>query len=90
MGQGKMYLWALAGAYLVYLGIQQLMALVRGEASIPWLNGAAGILFIVFGGAVLLREWRAYRGGNKKDSEAPEEASEEYEQEDAQEGAEEA
>lgn len=81
MGQGSMYLWAVAGAYLVYLGIQQFVILFRGEASIPWLNAGAGILFIVIGGAVLLREWRAYRKATAK--------KDEQSQEDAEEGAEE-
>lgn len=86
MGKGTMYIWAVAGAYLIYLGIQQLAAVLRGEASIPWLNGLAGLLFIAVGGAVVLREWRAYRkGGNAK----AEDADEEEEAADEEEGAEE-
>jgi len=81
MGQGAMYLWAVAGAYLIYLGIQQFAALFRGEASIPWLNAGAGILFIAVGGAVILREWRAYRKGSKGKSE-PEDTLDEPAEED--------
>ena len=46
MGQGSMYLWAVAGAYLVYLGGKQFIALIDGSASMPWLNAAAGVLIV--------------------------------------------
>lgn len=84
MGQGSMYLWAVAGAYLVYLGGKQFIALIDGSASMPWLNAAAGVLFLAVGGAVLLREWRAYRQMNTKkpeDAEATEEDEEGAEEE---------
>lgn len=58
------YLWAVAGAYLIYLGIKQFIALFDGSASIPVVNGLAGLVFVVFGGAVILREWRNYRHGS--------------------------
>ena len=89
MGKGTMYIWAVAGAYLIYLGIQQFAALLRGEASIPWLNGLAGLLFIAVGGAVVLREWRAYRKGGSAKAGDTAEADEEEEAADEEEGAEE-
>lgn len=77
MGQGSMYLWAVAGVYLIYLGIRQFIALFNGTASIPLLNGAAGVVFLAVGGAVLLREWRNYRKGSSSTQEdAPEDAEE--------------
>ena len=54
MDKSKIYLWAVGGGYLVYLGIQQFVLLWRKEASIPWLNVLAGLLFIAVGGAVLV------------------------------------
>lgn len=57
------FLWAVAGAYLIYLGAKQFIALFDDSASIPWLNALCGIIFILFGGAVVLREWRNYRRG---------------------------
>ena len=89
MGKGSMYLWAVAGAYLIYLGIQQFAALLRGEASIPWLNGLAGLLFIAVGGAVVLREWRTYRKGGSTEAETADEAEDGEEAADEEEGAEE-
>ena len=55
------YLWAVAGAYLIYLGIKQFIALFDGSASVPVLTGLSGLVFVVFGGGVILREWRNYR-----------------------------
>lgn len=77
MGQGSIYLWAVAGAYLVYLGIQQIIALFNGTASMPLLNGAAGVVFLAVGGVVLLREWRAYRGTRKGEGQEENDAEEE-------------
>ena len=55
------YIWAVAGVYLMYLGVRQLIALFGGTASIPALSAVAGLVFLLVGGAVLFREWRAYR-----------------------------
>lgn len=77
MGQGSMYLWAVAGAYLIYLGIRQFIALINGTASMPLLNGAAGLVFLAVGGAVLLREWRNYRRGGSSAEEESDEQEEE-------------
>lgn len=77
MGQGSMYLWAVAGVYLIYLGIRQFIALFNGTASIPLLNGAAGVVFLAVGGAVLLREWRNYRKGSSSTQEEDAEEGEE-------------
>lgn len=60
-GNKLSYLWAVAGAYLIYLGYKQFAALLSGTASLPVLNAICGIIFVVFGGAVIYREWRNYR-----------------------------
>ena len=75
----------LAGGYLLYLAY----TLVRdaGESSNTVLCILAAVLFAAVGGAVLWREWKAYRYGleHKDDpeswSEEPEEPAEEEEEE---------
>ena len=66
------YLWAVAGAYLIYLGAKQFIALFDGTASVPVLNAISGIVFVVFGGWVLYREWQNYRRATTQQAEAPE------------------
>lgn len=73
------YLWAVAGAYLIYLGIKQFIALFDRSASIPVVNGLAGLVFVAFGAAVVYREWRNYRRGSAPQE--PEETTEEAEEE---------
>jgi hypothetical protein len=73
------YLWAVAGAYLIYLGIKQFIALFDGSASIPVVNGLAGLVFVAFGAAVVYRAWRNYRRGSAPQE--PEEVIEEAEEE---------
>lgn len=71
------YIWVLAGGYLVYLGVSLLLQVFRGAASGGALSLAAGVGFTAAGGALLLREWRLYRGGAAKDArdEPPETSS---------------
>ena len=78
MENSKIYFLGLAGGYLVYLGIQQYVLLFRKEASIPWLNALAGLLFIAVGGVVLVRQWKAHKALNAPA--APEETEEEEEE----------
>lgn len=73
-------LWAVAGAYLIYLGIKEFIALFDGSASIPLVNGLAGLVFVVFGAAVIYREWRNYRRSTAS-QEPAEEMDEETEEE---------
>ena len=75
------YLWAVAGAYLVYLGNKQFIALFNESAAIPVVKGLAGAVFILFGGAVIYREWRNYRRNSapQEQEEVIEEAEEEVE-----------
>lgn len=77
------YLWAVAGIYLIYLGIKQFLALFDGSASVPVLNAISGIVFVVFGGAVVYREWKNYRRASKEsaDPEAEETVEPEGEEE---------
>ena len=79
MENSKIYFLGLAGGYLVYLGIQQYVLLFRKEASIPWLNALAGLLFIAVGGVVLVRQWKAHKALNAPA--APEEETEEADEE---------
>ena len=79
----RIYLFGLAGGYLVYLGIQQFLAVFRQEASLPWLNVLAGLLFVAVGGLVALREWKAHKAltaKSKEDAEETEEAEGEEEE----------
>ena len=72
MDKSKIYLLGLAGGYLAYLGIQQFVMLWRKEASIPWLNALAGVVFVIVGSVVLIKQWKAY-----KEATAPVELTEE-------------
>ena len=78
MENSKIYFLGLAGGYLVYLGIQQYVLLFRKEASIPWLNVLAGLLFIAVGGVVVIKQWKAHKALNAPA--APEETEEEEEE----------
>ena len=76
------YLWAVAGAYLIYLGIKEFIALFDGSATIPVVNGLAGAVFVLFGAGVIYREWRNYRRGyaSQESVEEPGEAEENEEE----------
>ena len=66
--RGVNFVWPLAGGYLVYLGGKLLWMCYRGESSMV-LSTLAGIVFMVLGGLVVLREWHIYRGGSQEDGE---------------------
>ena len=57
------YVWVLAGGYLIYLAYKILRTFLAGEADEPLLAIGFVILFVVVGGLVLLREWKAYKFG---------------------------
>ena len=61
MDKSKIYLLGLAGGYLAYLGVQQFILLLRKEASLPWLNTLAGVLFVIVGSVILVKQWKAYK-----------------------------
>lgn len=63
------FVWPLAGGYLVYLGGRLLWMCYRGESSRMLLSMLAGVVFMVLGGLVILREWHIYRGGLQGDGE---------------------
>ncbi len=67
--RGVNFVWPLAGGYLVYLGGKLLWMCYRGESSSMVLSTLAGIVFMVLGGLVVLREWHIYRGGSQEDGE---------------------
>ena len=56
------YVWVLAGGYLVYLGAQLLFGIPKSETPVA-LDLIAGLAFVVIGGLLLLREWKAYKYG---------------------------
>jgi len=65
--RGVNFIWPLAGGYLVYLGGDLLWTCYRGESSNAVLCIIAGIVFMVFGGLVILREWHIYRNGPQQE-----------------------
>ena len=81
MDKSKIYLLGLAGGYLAYLGVQQFILLFRKEASLPWLNALAGVVFVIVGSIVLVKQWKAY-----KEATAPVELTEEDREEEETEG----
>ena len=55
------YVWVLAGGYLVYIAAQMLFGLPKSETPMVGLIG--GIVFLIVGGLLMLREWKAYKYG---------------------------
>ena len=55
------YVWVLAGGYLVYLAAQMLFGLP--ESDTPMVGLVGGIVFLIVGGLLMLREWKAYKYG---------------------------
>ena len=59
------YVWVLAGGYLIYLAIKVFREVFLGRSSNPIFSIVGGVVFVVIGLAVMLREWRAYQYGLK-------------------------
>ena len=57
------YIWVLAGGYLIYLAYKLIRGLFAGEAVNPLIAIPCIALFLLVGGWVLLREWKAYKYG---------------------------
>jgi len=55
------YVWVLAGGYLAYLGAQLLFGV--GKSETPMVGLIGGLVFVIIGGALMLREWKAYKYG---------------------------
>lgn len=55
------YVWVLAGGYLIYLAAQMLFGLPKSDTPMVGLIG--GIVFLIVGGLLMLREWKAYKFG---------------------------
>ena len=55
------YVWILAGGYLLYLAAQLFYNVVKGTSDSPPVGIAGGTVFVVIGGFLLWREWKAYR-----------------------------
>ena len=61
MAESMGYIRMLVSGYLVYLGGDLIYDMIRGEATHLVLSIVAAAAFIVVGGAVLVRECRAWR-----------------------------
>ena len=62
--RGKVnYVWVLAGGYLVYLATQLFGNVISGKSDTPAIGIAGGVVFVVIGCGLLIREWRAYQYG---------------------------
>ena len=55
------YVWVLAGGYLAYLGAQLLFGV--GKSETPMIGLIGGLVFVIVGGLLMLREWKAYKYG---------------------------
>lgn len=55
------FVWVLAGGYLVYLGAQLLFGV--GKSETPMVGLIGGLVFVIIGGLLMLREWKAYKYG---------------------------
>jgi len=55
------YVWVLAGGYLVYLAAQLLFGMRKSETPMIALGG--GLVFLLIGAGLMLREWKAYKYG---------------------------
>ena len=55
------YVWVLAGGYLAYLGAQLLFGV--GKSETPMVGLIGGLVFVIVGGLLMLREWKAYKYG---------------------------
>lgn len=61
--------WVLGGLYLVYTGCEMLYRLLAGEAEMAAVSGVGGLIFLLVGGLMLLREWKAYQTQKRGDQE---------------------
>lgn len=57
------YIWVLAGGYLIYLAYKLIRGLFAGEDVNLLFAIPSIVAFLVVGGLVLLREWKAYKYG---------------------------
>ncbi len=57
------YIWVLAGGYLIYLAYKLIRGLFAGEGVNLLIAIPCIAVFLLVGGLVLLREWKAYKYG---------------------------
>lgn len=57
------YIWVLAGGYLIYLAVQLFGGVASGDSDTPAIGIAGGLVFMAVGGALIYREWKAYKFG---------------------------
>lgn len=84
------YVWVLAGGYLIYLAAQLLWNVITGRSDSPAVGVIGGAVFVVIGGLLLGREWRAYQYGRKHIDDPSTWSDEEEEETDEERGGEDA
>lgn len=57
------YAWVLAGGYLIFTAIKIFKIIIAGQSDAPVAGTIGGIVFVLVGAFLLLREWKAYRYG---------------------------
>ena len=76
------YVWVLAGGYLLYLAFQLFANVFRGASDSPATGITGGAVFLLMGGWLLWREWRAYKFGLEHKDDPSTWSDEEPEEED--------
>ncbi len=59
------YVWVLAGGYLLYLAVQLFVGVFAGRSDTPAIGIGGGVVFTAVGGALIFREWKAYKFGRE-------------------------
>ena len=57
------YAWVLAGGYLIFTAIKIFKIIIAGQSDAPVAGTIGGIVFVLVGAFLLLREWKAYKFG---------------------------
>ncbi len=57
------YAWVLAGGYLIFTAVKIFKIILAGQSDAPLFGTIGGIVFVLVGAFLLLREWKAYRYG---------------------------
>lgn len=69
-------IWVLGGLYLIYTGGEMLYRIAAGEAELLVVSGLGGLAFLVIGGVMLCREWKAFQTQKRRGMEGPRAAEE--------------
>ena len=58
---GVNYVFAVGGAYLIYLAVKLILSYFRGESSIGFFALLVAAFFIAAGAWIMIREWKNYQ-----------------------------